>query len=120
MHSYDNGQSLQRKLDNWAQLNKFFKKKGVVIDKSLIDDVVHCKNLESPTQLIASIYTQLTGREVKLNAAPSVDAAAPGEDPAYARPNATSLLNSQIRDSELATTLSDATAAAARAKALID
>ena len=41
MHSYDNGHSLQRKLDNWAQLNKFFKKKGFVIDRELINDVVH-------------------------------------------------------------------------------
>jgi hypothetical protein len=119
MHSYDNGQALQRKLDNWAQLNKFFKKKGIVIDKRLIDDVVHCKNLESPTQLIASIYTQLTGREVKLHAAAS-DAAEAGLDPAYARPNASSLLHSNMKDSELATTLSDQTAAQSRAKALLD
>jgi hypothetical protein len=119
MHSYDNGHSLQRKLDNWAQLNKFFKKKGFVIDRELINDVVHCKSLEAPTQLIASVYTQLTGREVKLHAAAS-DAAADPSDPAYARPNASSLLTSQIRDSELATTLSDQSAAAARAKSLID
>jgi len=119
MHSYDNGHSLQRKLDNWAQLNKFFKKKGFLIEKELINDVVHCKSLEAPTQLIASIYSQLTGREVKLNAAAS-DAAGDPSDPAYAKPNASSLLTSQIRDSELATTLSDQSAAAARAKALID
>ena len=99
MHSYDNGYSLQRKLDNWAQLNKFFKKKGFVIDRELINDVVHCKSLEAPTQLIASVYTQLTGREVKLHAAAS-DAAADPSDTAYARPNASSLLTSQIRDSE--------------------
>lgn len=118
MHSYDNGQSLQRKLDNWAQLNKFFKKKGIDVDKALIDDVVHSKNLESPTKLVASIYTQLTGREVKL-LRPS-DAASDPNDPAYTRPNATSLLSSNIRDSELATTLSDHNTASARAKALID
>lgn len=119
MHSYDNGHSLQRKLDNWAQLNKFFKKRGFDIDRELINDVVHCKSLEAPTQLIASVYTQLTGREVKLHAAAS-DAASDPTDPAYARPNASSLLTSNIRDSELATTLSDQSAAAARAKALID
>ena len=122
MHSYDNGQSLQRKLDNWAQLNKFFKKlrgrTGFELDKTLIDDVVHCKNVESPTLLIAAIYRELTGREVRLNAAATDPGL--GEDPAYTRPNATSLLASQMKESELATTLSDNNTAAARAKSLLD
>ena len=39
MHSYDNGQALARKLDNWAQLSKFFQKKGIKVERSLIDDV---------------------------------------------------------------------------------
>ena len=117
MHSYDNGHSLQRKLDNWRSSTS--SSSELDIDRELINDVVHCKSLEAPTQLIASVYTQLTGREVKLHAAAS-DAASDPTDPAYARPNASSLLTSNIRDSELATTLSDQSAAAARAKALID
>ena len=39
MHSYDNGQALARKLENWAQLSKFFRKKGIDVQRSLIDDV---------------------------------------------------------------------------------
>jgi hypothetical protein len=39
MHSYDNGQALARKLDNWAQLSKFFQRKGIKVERSLIDDV---------------------------------------------------------------------------------
>lgn len=39
MHSFDNGTSLQRKLDNWGQLNKFFVKRGIKIDRDVIDDV---------------------------------------------------------------------------------
>jgi hypothetical protein len=39
MHSYDNGQSLQRKLDNWAQLHKFFNKKSIQLDRNVINDV---------------------------------------------------------------------------------
>lgn len=39
MHSYDNGQALARKLDNWAQLSKFFQKKGIRVERALIDDV---------------------------------------------------------------------------------
>ena len=42
MHSYDNGQALARKLDNWAQLSKFFRKKGIDVQRSLIDDVGAC------------------------------------------------------------------------------
>ena len=39
MHSYDNGHALARKLDNWAQLSKFFQKKGIKVERALIDDV---------------------------------------------------------------------------------
>ena len=39
MHSYDNGHALARKLDNWAQLSKFFHKKGIKVERALIDDV---------------------------------------------------------------------------------
>ena len=38
MHSYDNGHALARKLDNWAQLSKFFQKKGIKVERALIDD----------------------------------------------------------------------------------
>jgi len=123
MHSYDNGQSLQRKLDNWAQLYKFFAKRAIKLDRELVNDVVHCKSAEAPVQLISQIYTQLTGREVR-PAARVGDGASlgvdPTETPAYARPNATSLLAANIKESELTTTLEDQTAAQARAKALID
>ena len=49
MHSYDNGQALARKLDNWAQLSKFFQKKGIKVERSLIDDVGEA----SPPNLLA-------------------------------------------------------------------
>ena len=39
MHSYDNGQSLQRKLDNWGQIAKVAPKKKLVIEPLLINDV---------------------------------------------------------------------------------
>merc|ERR1719313_250247 len=65
MHSYDNGQCLQRKLDNWAQLYRFFAKKGITLDRDIINDCVHNKSAEAPVQLISIIYTQLTGREVR-------------------------------------------------------
>eukprot|EP00965_Chrysotila_dentata_P205749 6183139-Pleurochrysis_carterae.AAC.5 len=40
--------------------------------------------------------------------------------PQFARPNASSLLNANIRESEMTTTLEDLEAAQARAKSLID
>ena len=39
MHSYDNGLSLTKKLDNWQQLKKFFAKNNITIPPKLIDDV---------------------------------------------------------------------------------
>ena len=48
-----------------------------MLEKDLINDVIHCKSLEAPTALVAAIYTQLTGREVKLFAAASDAAALP-------------------------------------------
>eukprot|EP00965_Chrysotila_dentata_P205748 6183139-Pleurochrysis_carterae.AAC.4 len=46
MHSYDNGQALQRKLDNWAQLFKFFNKKGIKLDRDCINDVGASNSLD--------------------------------------------------------------------------
>lgn len=48
MHSYDNGQSLQRKLDNWAQLHKFFNKKSIQLDRNVINDVGASYNAALP------------------------------------------------------------------------
>ena len=48
MHSYDNGQALARKLDNWAQLSKFFQKKGIKVERSLVDDVGEASALSPP------------------------------------------------------------------------
>ena len=120
MHSYDNGSNLTRKLDNWGQLKRFFAKKGIEIPPVLINDVVHCKSVEAPAELIALVYTLLTGREVKGAKYTDLDPADPASDPAFAKPNATSLLSSRIRESEMSTTLADQTAAASRAKSLID
>ena len=39
MHSYDNGSSLSKKLDNWGLLKKFFNKYNIQLPAQLIDDV---------------------------------------------------------------------------------
>jgi len=120
MHSYDNGQALQRKLDNWAQLFKFFNKKGIKLDRDCINDVVHCKSNEAPVKLLSAIYKLLTGRDVLMPKALTEQLANPEVLPQFARPNASSLLNANIRESEMTTTLEDLEAAQARAKSLID
>ena len=81
---------------------------------------VHAKSAESAAELIAMIYTILTQREVKVAKYNDLDAADPGNDPAYTRMNASSLLASNMKESEMATTLLDHTTASARAKSLID
>lgn len=117
MHSYDNGQSLQRKLDNWALLSKFFAKKGIKLDRGVINDVVHSKSCEAPAQLISAIYTLLTGRQPKRREIATVD---PASIPSYARPNETSLLRSNITLSEEQTLLQDRDTHASKAGAILE
>ena len=104
MGGYDNGFSLQRKLDNWDQLNKFFVKRGIQIDKALIHDVVHCKSQQGPVELVSAVYTALTGRELKKRPEDPSEGAA---DPAFMRNTNASLLHQQTRESELKTSLVD-------------
>ena len=104
MGGYDNGFSLQRKLDNWDQLNKFIVKRGIQIDKALIHDVVHCKSQEGPVELVSAVYTALTGRELKKRPEDPSEGAA---DPAFMRNTNASLLHQQTRESELKTSLVD-------------
>ena len=42
LHSFDNGLKLATKNDNWEQLYKFFRKKGMPIGKNDFDPVMHC------------------------------------------------------------------------------
>ena len=128
MHSYDNGISIQRKLGNWELLCKFFDKHDIKLDKALIHDVVHCKSQQAPAALVSSIYTLLTGRQVKPAKLPAVDIAASGTDaangadapPAYMKPNAAAAVNSRIKESELSSSLADQQTATARTKEVLD
>uniref|UniRef100_A0A7S2NCQ1 Spermatogenesis-associated protein 4 n=1 Tax=Haptolina brevifila TaxID=156173 RepID=A0A7S2NCQ1_9EUKA len=120
MHSYENGMSLKIKLDNWGQLKRFFNNRGIQIPENLIEDVVHAKSQEAAADLISVVYTLLTGRTINAPKYTSHDPAIDRDDPAYTRPNASSLLASNIRESEMSTTLQDQTTAASRAKSVID
>ncbi|KAM3938064.1 spermatogenesis-associated protein 4 [Leptodactylus fuscus] len=64
MHSFDNGTSLNTKLGNWSQLEKFFIKRKLNITKELIDGTIHCKPGAAEI-LLQEIYVMLTNRRVK-------------------------------------------------------
>eukprot|EP00761_Pharyngomonas_kirbyi_P007218 gb/GECH01007228.1/.p1 GENE.gb/GECH01007228.1/~~gb/GECH01007228.1/.p1 ORF type:complete len:702 (+),score=134.75 gb/GECH01007228.1/:1-2106(+) len=65
MHSFDNGNAMARKLDNWQQLEKFFKKKNIPISKEMMDGVIHMKK-GAELELLTTMYTFLTNRKIKI------------------------------------------------------
>ena len=62
MHSFDNGVAKARKADNWAQLQRFFRKKGIPVDAALVDDVMGARE-EGASHLLQIAYTFLTSRK---------------------------------------------------------
>ena len=42
MYQYDNGFKLDKKVNNWEHLQKFFKKKNIPIEFADYDPVIHC------------------------------------------------------------------------------
>lgn len=59
MHSFDNGSGLKTKIDNWAQLEKIFKKKNLKISRKMIEDVIENK-ADAPIPIVQEIYQHLT------------------------------------------------------------
>ena len=61
MHSFENMCNTEQKIDNWAQLSKFFSKMNIPIAQQLIDDVISCK-AGAAAAMIEAVYTILTGK----------------------------------------------------------
>ncbi len=61
MHSFENMCNTEQKIDNWAQLSKFFSKMNIPIAQQLIDDVINCK-AGAAAAMIEAVYTILTGK----------------------------------------------------------
>ena len=64
MHSFSTGQSNASKRDNWEQLEKFFKRAGVVISKDLIVDTIAAVE-GAAVEIIEILYTAFTQRQVQ-------------------------------------------------------
>ncbi|KAJ1215721.1 hypothetical protein NDU88_003329 [Pleurodeles waltl] len=64
MHSYENGNSIENKLSNWSQLERFFMKRNLNISRELIDGTIHCKP-GAAEMLLQTIYVTLTNRRIK-------------------------------------------------------
>ena len=60
LHSFDNGAtSEKRKRDNWRQLEKICKKKGLKLSPKAIEGVMNCKE-EALISLLESVYKKVT------------------------------------------------------------
>lgn len=62
MYQYDNGFKLDKKVNNWEHLAKFFKKKNIPIEFSDYDPVIHCAP-DAGYNLLKKVYKLCTGRE---------------------------------------------------------
>jgi hypothetical protein len=98
LHSFDNGLGLVRRVQNWALLEKAFKKLGFPIERNLIDQVIHCKK-DAAIPLMEQLYTLLTHKTVQ-----SVRPAVRDESnvPAFARPTASLLIKERMFEADLA------------------
>ena len=62
MYQYDNGFKLDKKMNNWEHLQKFFKRKSMPVDFHDYDPVIHCAP-DAAYKLLKKFYQILTGRE---------------------------------------------------------
>ncbi|GAB5358900.1 hypothetical protein AAMO2058_000498600 [Amorphochlora amoebiformis] len=93
MHSFDNGTAIKRRKDNWDQLLRVFKKRGIPIDEDLANAVLHCKSIAA-CQMVEKLYSHLTKRTIV-----PVETVIE-EKPAYARPTASKLVRERLKEPE--------------------
>ncbi|XP_024391699.1 uncharacterized protein [Physcomitrium patens] len=65
MHSYDYGTKNEKKTDNWAQLQKFFKKISFMILKDEVETIVKCQTPDGAGPLLERMYKFLTLKRSK-------------------------------------------------------
>ena len=62
MFQYDNGFKLEKKVNNWEHLAKFFKRKNIPITNQDFDPVIH-QAPDAGYQLLKKLYKICTNRE---------------------------------------------------------
>jgi esterase/lipase superfamily enzyme len=62
MYQYDNAFKLEKKVNNWYHLSKFFKKKQIPIEMADYDPVMHMAP-NAGYELLKKVYKVLTNRE---------------------------------------------------------
>lgn len=113
LHSYDNGSSLKKKLDNWHLLEKFYRKQNIAISREMIDGCIHNKD-GAALEMIEYTYSALTNRNVatlKANAGSEVT-------PSYAKATTSNLIKENIKDSEVK--VSETLATQAKAQQIVE
>ncbi|KAL0216626.1 hypothetical protein P9112_008810 [Eukaryota sp. TZLM1-RC] len=76
LHSYENGHSSRRKQDNWSLLKRFFTKRQIPFNPSLINDTIDSKP-DAALTLIEEFYSYLTKRPTPTSVAPPVASSMP-------------------------------------------
>ena len=107
LHSYNNGTSLQSKLGNWSQLERFFLKKKLSIPKELIEGAIHSKP-GAANALVICVYSLLTNRRIKYLPPSSLSSDLTDRKyqnllPAYARNTASQAVKTNLTSTELST-----------------
>lgn len=93
MMNFENGTRLSAKVDNWEQLYKHFRKKGLPILKQDFDPVIHCAP-GAATMFILKLYQVLTKKIIK----PFAPQPSDNVVPAYMRETA----SLRLKDPEIA------------------
>lgn len=96
MHSFDNGTSVKKREDNWNLLRKFFVKKSIDFDLTLIKPAIHCQEGASVT-LVSKVYEILTKKSLPDNSYDQNDNSAPP----FSRPTANVLVSTRLRDADM-------------------
>mmetsp|Transcript_43475 Transcript_43475/g.114672 ORF Transcript_43475/g.114672 Transcript_43475/m.114672 type:complete len:823 (-) Transcript_43475:71-2539(-) len=99
MNTFENGQRLAAKVDNWEQLYRIFKKRGLPIGKNDFDAVIH-HAAGAAVAFIFLLFNILTKRTVKTFAQEE-----PGKLPAFMRDTA----SKRVKDNEIARICDDNT-----------
>eukprot|EP00792_Barthelona_sp_PAP020_P013310 TRINITY_DN845_c0_g1_i1.p1 TRINITY_DN845_c0_g1~~TRINITY_DN845_c0_g1_i1.p1 ORF type:complete len:777 (+),score=207.18 TRINITY_DN845_c0_g1_i1:167-2332(+) len=102
MHSFQNGNSLKIKQDNWAQIEKFFAKRELFFPPNLVEDLIHLQH-DSHNRLFQFIYPILTQREAPESSSRFVSS----DEPNYAKTTISNALKDKANLVRLLTEGSD-------------